>query len=460
MRVEIHTLWVVPDRRALPASILLPMRRAAGIGRPPDAPDAVPPRRARLTDRPLDILIVSGTFHPDSGGPPTYLLTLGRELLRRGHRPRVLTYGDRPADRRYPYPVHRIARGRAVLSRLALFAREVWRLGRSADLLYVNDYGLPAWAANRLLRKPLVMKVVGDFAWEYAVRHGLVPADEPFERFQRTRYGPRVELLRRLQARYVGAADRVIVPSAFVAEYVAGWGVAPARIRVVRNAVADPTAEIDEDRAMLRARLGIGPDEKVVLVVARLTPWKGIDTVMRALDRLAVAGGPAARLVVVGDGPDRPRLEWLAAVLSGAAVRFVGEQSRREVGRWMRAADLLALCSGYEGLSHVLLEAMAAGLPVLASDVGGNRALVQDGHDGLLVPYGDVAATARALGALLADAALTARLGAAARRGAAERTVARMVDETLAVFREALAEHGDAAHLAERAGAGTCGAAR
>ena len=61
----------------------------------------------------------------------------------------------------------------------------------------------------------------------------------------------------------------------------------------------------------------------------------------------------------------------------------------------MRAADALALCSGYEGLSHVLLEAMAAGLPVVVSDVGGNRALVHDGYDGLIVPYGDVAATAR-----------------------------------------------------------------
>ena len=89
--------------------------------------------------------------------------------------------------------------------------------------------------------------------------------------------------------------------------------------------------------------------------------------------------------------------------LPPGAVRFTGELPREEVGRWMYAADALALCSGYEGLSHVLLEAMAAGLPVLVSDVGGNRALVQDGHDGLIVPYGDVEATRRGLAALLTD---------------------------------------------------------
>ena len=194
----------------------------------------------------LEILIASGTFHPESGGPPTYLRALGRELTRRGHGVRVVTYGDAPSDRRYPYPVHRIPRGLPVPSRLALFAREVWRLGRDADLLFVNDYGLPATLANLALRKPVVMKIVGDFAWEYAVRHGLIPADEPFDSSSARRYGPRVEALRPMQATYVRAADRVIVPSSFVRWYVEGWGADPARVRVVHNAVDDPTAGLGQ----------------------------------------------------------------------------------------------------------------------------------------------------------------------------------------------------------------------
>jgi glycosyltransferase involved in cell wall biosynthesis len=104
----------------------------------------------------------------------------------------------------------------------------------------------------------------------------------------------------------------------------------------------------------------------------------------------------------------------------------------------MAAANALALCSGYEGLSHVLLEAMAAGLPVVVSDIGGNRALVRDGYDGLVVPFGDVEATRTALAEVLADGPRARALRENARAGAAERTVGRMVDETLAVFHEAL----------------------
>ena len=382
----------------------------------------------------MRILIASGTFHPESGGPPTYLRTLGRELIERGHAVQVVTYGDAPSARRYPYPVYRIPRGLSVPSRLALFAREVWRHGRDADLLFVNDYGLPATVANLALRKPLVLKIVGDFAWEYSVRHRLIPADEPFDRFQRSRYGPRVEAIRRMQATYVRAADRVLVPSRFVRWYVEGWGAAPAKVRVVRNAVHDPTSGLTEDREAIRAGFGLGTNERVVLVVARLAAWKGVDTVMAGL-----AGLPGTtRLVVLGDGPDRSRLEGLAQTLPPGAVRFEGEVPSATVARWMRAADALALCSGYEGLSHVLLEAMAAGLPVVVSDVGGNRALVTDRYDGLLVPYGDVAATQRALAEVLTGGEVARSLGENARRGAAERTVERMVSETLGVFQEAV----------------------
>jgi glycosyltransferase involved in cell wall biosynthesis len=355
---------------------------------------------------------------------------------------RVVTYGDAPdalAGRRYPYPVHRIPRGRPVPSRLALFAREVWRHGRQADLLFVNDYGLPATLANLALRKPVVMKVVGDFAWEYAVRHRLISHDEPFEQFQRSRYGPKVEALRLMQRTYVRAADRVIVPSSFVQWYVEGWGADPARVRVVHNAVEDLTAGLGPDRDTVRASLRVDPNARIVLAVVRLTRWKGIDTVIAALDGLLKGEQPAARLVVVGDGPDRARLEGLSSALPEGAVRFVGELPRSEVGRWLYAADALTLLSGYEGLSHVLLEAMAAGLPVLVSDVGGNRALVRDGHDGLIVPFGDVRATQRGLAALLADGDLARRIRDNARQGAAERTIERMVEQTLAVFEEALA---------------------
>ena len=227
----------------------------------------------------------------------------------------VVTYGDAPAETgAYPYPVYRVPRGLPMPSRLALFAREVWRHGRDADLLFVNDYGLPATVANLALRKPVVMKIVGDFAWEYAVRHGLVAADEPFERFQALAVRPegRGDPADAGDVRPGGdAGDRAEQLRA--AGTSRGGARIPSACRVVHNAVDDPTAGLTEDRETIRAALGVGADERVVLVVARLTAWKGIDTVMAALGRLRGGRTARARLVVLGDGPDRPRLEGLAA---------------------------------------------------------------------------------------------------------------------------------------------------
>lgn len=349
---------------------------------------------------------------------------------------RVVTYGDERAVRRYPYQVTRIDRRLPISGRLPLFARALVREGRDTDLLFVNDYGAPAMLANLLLRKPLVMKIVGDFAWEYAVRHGLVAADEPLERFQARRYGPRVEAVRRLQAAYARGATLIVTPSRYVARYVATWGISHERIRVVANAVADPTAKLGLDRAEARAELGLDPVVDTVLVVARLTVWKGIDTLIRAVADVR-RRRPSARLVVVGDGPDRARLESLASHQSGVA-RFVGEVPHARVALYLRAADVLALCSGYEGLSHVLLEATASGVPVVASSVGGNLELIRHGENGLLVPFRDVAATADALLSLLEDRDLAGRLATTARQEATERTVERMVDQTVAVFSDAI----------------------
>jgi glycosyltransferase involved in cell wall biosynthesis len=143
-------------------------------------------------------------------------------------------------------------------------------------------------------------------------------------------------------------------------------------------------------------------------------------------------------LLVVGDGDDRHELERLAASLDGA-VRFVGEVDRQQALALLRDSDALALCSAYEGLSHVLLEAMQTGKPIVASAAGGNLELIRDGHNGLLVPYGDPAALARALTRLANEPDLALKLGTQAQTDAEAYSWPRLVDETLAVFDEALA---------------------
>lgn len=383
----------------------------------------------------MHILVVTGTFHPEPGGPPTYLYHLLPQLITRGHTLSVVTYGEADVSHTYPYPVTRITRQQSIPRRLLAMVREVLRQGRKADLLFVSDYGLPPAVANLWLRKPVVLKVVSDFAWEFSVRRGWVSPDTTLDAFQETGYGLRVAWLRGIQRFYVAAARKVIVPSRYIASVVTGWGLSPEKIRVVYNTPQLDTYAHLSDRDSLREELGFGGP--VVVTVARLTPWKGVDGLIKVLTAVRRRVQNVS-LWIVGDGAERPRLEALARELDMTDfVHFTGHLSREEVARVLKAADVFALFSTYEGLPHVVLEAMAAGTPVVASAAGGTPETIRDGESGLLVPVGDEDALADALIGVLTDSKLAARLARGAQQELGRFSLATMVDQTEGVLREA-----------------------
>jgi len=214
----------------------------------------------------------------------------------------------------------------------------------------------------------------------------------------------------------------------------------PAAIDVLHNgvdvdrfAVRDPQA-----RRRRRAAWGIGADDPVIGAVGRLAPVKNHALLLRA-----VAGSRSrAHVVVVGDGPERESLQALAEALGIASrVRFAGHSD--DVGSDLAGFDVFALPSRNEGMSNTLLEAMAASLPVVVSDVGGNLEIVREGVDGLIFPSDDGQALARCLDRLCADAALRARLGGAGRdRVATSFSIRAMVERYEALYDRVLARAG------------------
>jgi len=211
-------------------------------------------------------------------------------------------------------------------------------------------------------------------------------------------------LRRRLMAR----GDLFLCASAFIRERLLAQGFAPERTRVHYIGV-------DSGAISLRAA---AEEEPVVLHVARLVEVKGTAFLIRAFAAL----GSQARLVIIGDGPLRGRLEKLAWDCGVAErVDFLGALPHAQVLGWMRRAALLALpsvrtASGrVEGLGMVVLEAAATGVPAVGSDLGGIRETILDGETGFLVPERDAAALAARMGDLLSDEGLRRRMGAAAR---------------------------------------------
>jgi len=188
------------------------------------------------------------------------------------------------------------------------------------------------------------------------------------------------------------------------------------RLHLVYNGIdVQEMSAAREERQAARQELGLGPADRAVISVGRLSHEKDYATLLRALAAL-----PGPRLLLVGHGPARGELERLTGELGlGERVAFLGERS--DVPRLLAACDLFALSSLTEGISMALLEAMAGGLPVAATAVGGTPELVIPGETGLLVPPGDPAALAQAMGALLADPERSQAYGQAGARRVAER---------------------------------------
>lgn len=209
-------------------------------------------------------------------------------------------------------------------------------------------------------------------------------------------------------------------------------GVPADRFRIVYNGIDLAPYARPADRTGLLAELAIPPGRKIVVSVGRLTPAKDYPTLLRVAQRCR--GALPACFLIAGHGELEAELRDLAGRLgAGDAVRFLG--LRHDVPRLLRSADLFLFTSVHEGFPNALLEAMAAGLPIVATDCPPVREAIDDGAQGIVVPRGDVDAIDRAVRSCLADADLSARLGAAARQRAVERfSVDRMVDDTVALY--------------------------
>ena len=385
----------------------------------------------------MRLCVVAGSFHPEVGGPSIYLHRLIPALVARGHHVTVITHTDSNRsglDSTFSYPVYRVSRRWPVLLRILLFTWRVLRLARTVDLLFVSDYGMPAALANVILRKPMVLKNVGDFAWEFSTRHGLVSSDLSIDEFQLLHHDWRVRLLQRLIIWYVRAANVVLVPSRYVRTLVTGWGVPPDCIRVIYNALDERQFASVPDRVTARREVGLPASEPVLLTVARLVPWKGIGTIVRVLPRVQRIF-PDAHLLIVGDGPERTNLEALASP-SSDSVDFLGFQSQQHVHRLMCAADVFVLFSTYEGFPHTLLEAMACRLPVIASAVGGTLEAVIDGRTGVLVPSADEEQLVAAICRVLKEPEFGSSLAERAHEKLERFSWERMVADTEAVLLE------------------------
>jgi len=344
------------------------------------------------------------------GGQEIRVLTEARGVARRGHE---VTLAAPPQSRIFQaapgYGLEAVAVPIARKSAGGLFAMMKLLGSRPFDVANTHsstDSWLTAAATCLLSRPPPLVRT----------RHISAPV-------------PRNFLTRWL---YRDACRRVVTTGERLRQQVIEeTGVAPDRVVSIPTGI-DLERFRPGDAAAARAALGLAPGGPVIGIVATLRSWKGHRYLLEAFAGLA---DRSARLLVVGDGPQREALEKLAGELGIAArVRFAGNQD--DVAPWLQALDLFCLPSyANEGVPQALMQAMACGLPVVSTPVGSIAEIVQDGETGTLVAPEDAPALRAAIEALLADPAARAKLARGARSAALQRFGEdRMVERMIDVF--------------------------
>jgi glycosyltransferase involved in cell wall biosynthesis len=243
-------------------------------------------------------------------------------------------------------------------------------------------------------------------------------------------WNPWLMLIRAFQLIVVRSAQRVVVPSQYMAKIVAGWGVVEKNIVVIYNGVSVGDVGV---RNTIRGVLHF--EGKLLISVGRLVPWKGFDTLIKVAARLRKKFKDL-RLFIVGSGPELERLEALAQS-EGIAdhVIFAGAVDRDALLRYIKASDVFALNTSYEGLSHLILETLAVGVPVVTTNVGGNPEVITDGVDGYMVNPNDMMALQSRITTLFEKSDVYQRIATAGLARAGEFTDARVIQQTAALLK-------------------------
>jgi glycosyltransferase involved in cell wall biosynthesis len=381
--------------------------------------------------RPLRLVLVTRRFWPLVGGAERVMANLAVGLAERGHRVTLLTarwQSEWPAEITYSgVPVVRMAhppqRFWGTLRYMRALARWLRRHAGQYDLVYVSMLKHDAYAALQAVagRVPVVLRAegagkTGDCVWQLEATCG-----------------------RRIKHRCMKAAA-LVGPSRAIEQELKAAGYPRPRIHYIPNGVRIPAPRDEASRrearealATLHADLNVPEWAPLGFYTGRLHAGKGLSDLVAAWEPI-LARWPNARLCLAGDGPYRTALEeQIEARNLGGRVILAGTFD--SVDELLAAADVFVLPSLEEGMSLALLEAMAAGLPVVATDIPGNRDLVTDAQHGLLVPPARSDALAAAIQRVLDDPELAARLGAAARqRVVGEFSLEKSVEEHVALF--------------------------
>ena len=338
------------------------------------------------------IFIAAEIFPPIIGGPATYTVKLANALNKQNFKVRILCYGkpDKTVldlgikinyvNNFWPLPI-----------KYFLYFKKLFWFSFNYSTIYAMGpvaSGWPAKCVKKITGKKLIVKVVGDYAWEQAMGAGKTKV--LIDEFQAQKFSEKIGLLKKIESKVCQSADTIITPSQYLKKIVSGWGVNSEKIKVVYNSFS--FCHFDQSGANVTQWNEHNAVEKslkqknFIVSVGRLVKWKGFEILIEV-----VKDFKDFKLMICGDGPEKEKLEKLIFKLNLQNRVEIKKCNHDEVLKNLSQAKMFVLNTSYEGLSHAILEAMGVGVPIITTNVGGNPELIQNNENGILVEYNNYA---------------------------------------------------------------------
>lgn len=319
----------------------------------------------------MNILITVGIFPPDIGGPASFVPKISNFLIKSGHNVQIICLSEEKdiyvEDK---LNVIRINRSNKLPIRWLKTTYQIIKNGRKSDLIFINGLGVEASLANLLLKKPTIRKIVGDPVWERAYNRKRIK--ESFDKFQNNKHSLMIEMQKLIRNWSINSAKIIITPSDHLKGFVSELGFKK-EILKINNGV-----EVTEVQ-----RKTLDKPEINLIIVSRLVIQKNIDLVINALK---ILNNVNLKLNIIGEGNEISKLEKVIDDFNlHNQVKLLGKIDNNEISKFLSNSDIFIQASDYEGLPHSVLEAINYEVPILSTEAGGCKDLLNDGERGFII---------------------------------------------------------------------------
>ena len=320
----------------------------------------------------MNILITVGIFPPDIGGPASFVPKISDFLIENGHNVKIICLSEvGNINTEDNFDVIRIKRSNNLPIRWIKTIYQIVKNGRRSDLIFVNGLGVESAIANLILKKQLIRKIVGDPVWERAYNKKRIT--ESFDDFQNNKHSFLIEVQKLLRNWSINSAEIVITPSDHLKSFVSGIGYSKKILKINNGVNITDINRANESKADIN-----------LIIISRLVVQKNINIVIEAMKLL---DNKNLKLSIIGEGGEFSKLENTIHDLNlQNQVQLLGKIDNNKISQFLLTADIFIQASDYEGLPHSVLEAINYEVPILSTETGGCKDLLNDGERGFIIP--------------------------------------------------------------------------